>query len=165
MKTNLGTEILYTFWSQRDVSERRTLLLGGGVALLAFVYLVGIDPALTGRKKLEKDVPQLRQQVAEIQFLSQQFAQFSGALSDNIEPITKETIESTLSRRGMKAESLTVSDGVVRLQLKQVDYGNLMDGLMELQKANRMSVEEAKITALTDPAQVDALLTLKQQKR
>lgn len=165
MKNNLLNEILFTFWSQRDLRERRMLLICGAVVGAAIVYLTLIDPAWSGREKLQKSIPQLRLQAAEMQQLSQQYSQFSAALNETISPISKETVEAALSHRGIKAESVSISDDLVRVQLKQVDYGSLMDWALEMQKGNRLTVEEAKITSLKDPAQVDAILTLKQQRR
>jgi type II secretory pathway component PulM len=69
-----------------------------------------------------------------------------------------------LLRRGIKAQTLTSADDIVRLQVTSVAYVNIMEWLLEMQKAARLTVEEAKFTALTEVGQVGVVLTLKQQK-
>lgn len=152
------------FWGQRDARERRMLSIAAVVIVLALVYQIFLDPALTGRTKLLKQIPVLRQQVAEITALSVQKSKLAAGLSQMTEPVTRESVEASLATRGIKAQTLSVSDDIVRLQIQTVAYANIMEWLMETQKSSRLTVEEARFTALPEPAQVNVSLTLKQQR-
>ena len=50
------------FWQARNAQERRTLSIGGAVLGAALFYALLIGPAMDGRSKLQKDLPQLHQQ-------------------------------------------------------------------------------------------------------
>ncbi len=96
--------------------------------------------------------------------MSGQYAQIAAAMTENIEPVTREVLEASLLRRGIKAQSLTASDDIVRLQITSVGYSNMMEWILEMQKAARLTVEDAKVTALPEKGQVGVVLTMKQQK-
>lgn len=150
------------YWSEREPRERKTLTIGAVVVVAALFYLAAIDPAYTGRIALEKSIPVQRQQLAEMNALSVQYNQLAPQLSQGIEPVTREMIESALSTRGMKAQTLSVTDDTVKLQIQSAGYGNLMEWVAEMQKSFRLVVEDAKLTAQTEAGQVNASFTMRQ---
>lgn len=152
------------FWQQREQRERKTLIAGALALALMLIYLLLLNPALSGRARLQEKIPQLRQQLAQMNVLSGQQAALAIGLAEQIPPISKEQLELALARRGVKAQSLAVTDGIVRLQISTVAYQSLMELLTELQKASRLTVEEARLAALPEVGMVSASLTLKQQK-
>ncbi|MFZ6861245.1 type II secretion system protein GspM [Undibacterium sp. Ji67W] len=152
------------FWNERDERERKILTSAAIVIVLALLYLIFLEPAISGRQKLQSQIPVLRQQVAEISALSGQQIKLAASLSQIVEPVTKELVEASLSARGIKTQSLSVTDEIVRIQVQSVAYANIMDWLLESQRASRLTVEEAKITALPESGQVSVVLMLKQQR-
>ncbi|MCX7217733.1 type II secretion system protein GspM [Undibacterium sp.] len=164
MKQSMMLEAAASFWQQRDARERLWLSVGIASIFLAIVYLIFVNPALSNRANLEKKIPQLRLQVAEMAVMSGQYAKIAGEMTADVAPVTREVIESSLQRRGLKAQTLTTADDVVRLQITAASYSNLMEWLLEMQKAARLTVEEIKLTTLTEVGQVSVVLTLKQQK-
>jgi general secretion pathway protein M len=164
MKQSMMLEAAASFWQQRDARERLWLSVGVASIFLAIVYLIFVNPALSNRANLEKKIPQLRLQVAEMAVMSGQYAKIAGEMTADVAPVTREVIESSLQRRGLKAQTLTTADDVVRLQITAASYSNLMEWLLEMQKAARLTVEEIKLTSLTEVGQVSVVLTLKQQK-
>ncbi|HTD02352.1 type II secretion system protein GspM [Undibacterium sp.] len=152
------------YWQQRDLRERRLLIAAFLAVAAAIIYSVLIDPALSGRADLQEEIPQLRQQAAEMAVLSKQSAQLNTAMAENIPAITRETVEASLVRWAVKPQALTVSDDVVRLQLPSIAYSSLMEWLLEMQKSARLTVDEARVTALPEPGMVGATLTLRQQR-
>ncbi|MDO8702689.1 MAG: type II secretion system protein GspM [Undibacterium sp.] len=164
MKLNMMRESFSAFWQQRNAQERR-LLSGATIFLLfALIYWIFVNPAVTNKAKLQVAIPQLRQQVNEMASMSGQYAQIAAAMTENIEPVTREVLEASLLRRGIKAQSLTASDDIVRLQITSVGFSNMMEWILEMQKAARLTVEDAKVTALPEKGQVGVVLTMKQQK-
>ncbi|MFZ6813117.1 type II secretion system protein GspM [Undibacterium sp. Rencai35W] len=164
MKALSLMDAVTSYLQQLETRERRMLLLGVASIVAALLYFIGIDPAWSGKKQLQKAIPQLKQQVAEMDVLSRQSAQLGVAMAENVDAISREAVELSLSRRGVKAQNLSVSDDMVRLQISTVAYPTLMEWLLEMQKSSRLTVEESKLTALAESGQVSATLTMKQQK-
>lgn len=150
------------YWSEREPRERKTLTTGAVVAGVALFYLLAIDPAYTGRIALEKSIPVQRQQLAEINALSVQYNQLAPLLSQGVEPVTKEMIESALSTRGLKAQTLSINDGTVKLQIQSAAYANVMEWVAEMQKSFRLVVEDAKLTGLAETGQISVSFTMRQ---
>lgn len=151
-------------WNRRELRERRIYVALAFVVLLSLIFLVGVDPAMKKIKDLQSNLPVMKQQAALMTHLTEQYGQFSQSLSESIPAVTREAVESSLARRNIKTQSLTVSGEVVRFQVNAVAYANLMEWVLEMQKAARLTVDEAKVTALSDAGQVSVVLTLRQQK-
>lgn len=164
MKQSMIMQTLSVFWQQRDARERRFLSAVIIVSSIALAYSLFVNPALSNSSKLGKSIPKLRQQVSEMANLTGQYAQVATAMTENIAPASREVLEASLLRRAIKTQSLSVSDEIVRLQVSAVAYSNIMEWLLEMQKAARLTVDEAKVTALPEPGQVSLVLTLRQQK-
>ncbi len=161
---SFAKDSVLAYWQQRDMRERRLLLVAFLAVAGAIIYSVLIDPALSGRAELQKQVPQLRQQVAEMAELSKQSGQLNTSIAENIPAITRETVEASLVRWAVKPQTLTVSDDVVRVQLSSIAYSGLMEWLLEMQKSARLTVDDARVTALPETGMVSATLTLRQQR-
>ncbi len=151
-------------WNKRELRERRILLSVGIVIIASLLYLFGIQPALSNIKDLENSTPALKLQAATMANMATQYGALSKTMAENIPAVTRETIESTLARRNIKTQSLTVSNDIVRFQVNVVGYANLMEWILEMQKVARLGVDEVKLTSLTEPGQVSAVLTLRQQR-
>lgn len=161
---SFAKESVLAYWEQRDARERRLLSAAFVVVIAAIIYSLLIDPALSGRADLQKKIPQLRQQVAEMAILSQQSAQMNTAMAENIPAITREIVDASLQRWAVKPQTLSVSDDVVRLQLSSIAYSGLMEWLLEMQKSSRLTVDDARVSALPEPGMVSVTLTLRQQR-
>lgn len=161
---NMIAEGFGSFWRQRNAKERRLLSIATVLVFFALIYSMLINPALSNKAKLEVSIPQLRLQVSEMAAMSGQYAQIATAMAENIEPVSREVLEASLLRKGIKAQSLTASDDIVRVQISSVAYSVIMEWILEMQKAARLTIEEAKLTALPEKGQVGVVLTMKQQK-
>jgi len=156
-------ESVALFWSERDARERSMLGIGMLAVLLLLVYAILFAPALKGRAQLNKDLPTLRQQGAEMQALAKQALQLNGSAAIQPESVSQESIAASLTARGMKPKNLSVNDGLVRLQLDPVSFSNLLSWIDERQKVSRMTVLDANFIAAPQLDTVNATLTLKQQ--
>jgi type II secretory pathway component PulM len=155
---------LQSDWSKREMRERRILIGVAALILASLVYLIGVQPAQSNIRNLENSTPALKMQAATMMNMASQYDALSKVMSENIPVVTREVIESTLLRRNIKTQSLTVSNDVVRFQVNAVAYSNFMEWILEMQKAARLTVDEAKVTALTEPGQVGVVITLRQQR-
>jgi general secretion pathway protein M len=166
LKTTLNRSLqpVSEFWAARNARERRIILVALSVALLAFIYSLLIEPAISGRERLAKDLPRMRQQVAQLQALAREASALPKAEASPSEPISKESLEAALKRKGLKAENVTFTGEIARVQLTAVPFPALLEWLLEMQKTALLSVLEASIPAQSQPGMVNATLTLRQQK-
>ena len=163
---------LQAFWRERNPRERRLLAYGGALLGLLLLWLLGVEPALDGRERWRKDLPQLRADAAQVQALSQQLASAQpraanagGAASS--QPVDKATLETGLSALGLKPQSLSVQEtgGVllVRASFADASFSALTEWLQQQQRSAQLSVSEASVTARDRLDRVDAQLTLRRQ--
>ncbi|OGT00277.1 MAG: general secretion pathway protein GspM [Gallionellales bacterium RIFCSPLOWO2_12_FULL_59_22] len=161
---NRYKQSLAEFWAARDARERTTLAAAAAVAAFGLFYALLIDPALTGREQLNKNLPELRQQVAQMQGLSKEAAMFAGISALPVPELSRESIETALAGKGLKPQSVTLSGGLAKVQFASVSFTGTLEWLGEMQKNAKLSVVDANIVALAQPDMVDAILTLQKSK-
>jgi len=157
-------ETFSAFWLERNARERNILAAGAAFVALALIYLLFINPALSGRAQLDKSLPQMRQQAAELQALARQAAELNAAGAAPAAPVTKETIEAGLARRNIKPQSVLVSGEVIKVQLQGVSFAAVAAWLDEMQKNSRVSLVEGTFDAQSGVDTVNASLTMRQQR-
>jgi general secretion pathway protein M len=152
------------FWQGRSMQERKLLSMGALAIVLALVYLILLAPALSGRAQLEKSLPMLHQQAADLQALSQEAQTLANQAPSTIVPMSKESLEASLTQRGLTAQGVALTSDFAKVQLSGVPFASVIGWLDELQKLNRISVLEASIVAQPVAGMVNVTLALKQQK-
>lgn len=166
LKTGMATVVQASsrYWAERNLREQRMLLAGMAAIVAALVYLLLVSPAQTGIARYHRSLPELRQQVAQLQALTQEAVSLpqgdAGAASV---PLTREGLEASLQRRSLKAE-VSVSGEIVRLQFTGVSFSNLTEWLNEVRPGFQLAVSEATVTAQPTPDIVNASLVLRQQR-
>jgi general secretion pathway protein M len=150
------------FWAARAPRERTILGIGAAVVALALVQLLLVDPALSGRKKLNRDLPTLRQQLAQLQALAKEAAALSVSSPAALPAVSRESIEAALTRGGLTPQSVTLNGNVAQVKLSSASFSGLLSWLDEVQQDARLAVLDANIVALPQPDRVDAVLSLRQ---
>jgi general secretion pathway protein M len=161
---NRSTQSLSEFWSARNARERVMLAAAAVVVLFGLVYWVLINPALSGRERLRASLPAMRQQVAQLQALSKEASSLSATAPPSVPTMTRENLEASLARKGLKAQNISVTGENARLQMPSVSFASLLDWMDDAQKTALLSVVDANIVALGQPGIVNATLTLRQRK-
>lgn len=151
------------FWQARNPRERMMLASLAALLILAVFYLFLVEPALAGREQLSRSVPQLRQQVAEMQTLAKQASSLPPPSQRTRAPLARESLATTLANHGLNAQNLNVSGEIVRLQVSDAAFSNLTNWLGSVRSNLMLEVAEANIVALPQPDRVNATLTLRQQ--
>jgi len=151
-------------WARRDARERALLNAAAGVVVLGLIYLLLMDPALTGREKLNNDLPHLRQQVAQLQTLTKQAASLSGKPAIAAAALDRGSIENSLARNGLKPQSLQLTGDYTKVQLAAASFAGTLAWLDDMQRTALLYVVDADIVALDRPDLVDAKLTLRQTR-
>jgi len=168
LKTGMATvaQASSRYWGERNLREQRMLLAGMAAIVAALVYLLLVSPAQTGIARYQRSLPEMRQQVAQLQALTQEavtLPQGDAAAAATV-PLTREGLEASLQRRGLKAENLSVSGEIVRLQFNGASFSNLTEWINEIRAGFQLAVSEATVTAQPTPDIVNASLVLRQQK-
>jgi general secretion pathway protein M len=153
-----------TFWGERNRRERNMLAATIAVIVLGLFYLLLIDPAVGGRKDLEKKLPALRQQAAEVRATAKEASGLSGKTGAPPAAITRESLEASLQRKGLKPQSVALTGELAKVQLSSASFAGLVDWLDEMQRTARLSVVDANIDAQAQADTVNATLTLRQQR-
>jgi general secretion pathway protein M len=94
-------------WLARTEQERRFLAIGGAVVLAALLYLLLVDPAIEGRAQLRRQLPQLRQQAAELQAMAQEAATLDEQRRAN-RLLVQDAVVTSLPAAGQVDASLTL---------------------------------------------------------
>lgn len=160
----LSRQSFMEFWAARDTRERMMLMAAALVASLGLAYTVLIDPALSGREQLNKSLPVLRQQAAQMQALSKEAATLAGKSAAPSMAMSREHIEAALARKGLKSQNLMLTGDMAKVQLASASFSATLNWLDDMQKTARFSVIEANIVVLPQPDMVNAMLTLRQSR-
>ncbi|MFC4929486.1 type II secretion system protein GspM [Massilia sp. GCM10023247] len=150
------------YWIARTEQERRYLTAGFVVVALALGYLGLVEPAVEGRALLQRSLPALRLQAAEVASMANEARALVGQPAVPVTPMTRETLQASLTARGITPGSLTLTGEFARLQVSNVSFANLVAWLDAQRRENRIAVQEGTFTAQDPLGQVDASLTLRQ---
>ena len=156
-------ETFGAFWEERDIRERKALILAAGLILLTLLYLLFINPPLTGRIQLDKNLPVLRQQAAELQAMAGEAAQLGQQAAPPSQPLSKELVDAALTRHGLKAKNVVVTGEMLKVEFTGASFAALMNWLDEMQRIARAAVVESAVDVQPALDTVNATLTLRQQ--
>jgi general secretion pathway protein M len=152
-----------TFWAARNKREQNLLAVAAVVIVFGLFYLLLIDPALGGRKDLEKALPALRQQSAELQAMARDVSALASKNGTPAPELTREGIEASLNGKGLKPQSVLLTGEMAKIQLNAVSFAGIVDWLQDAQKTLHLSVADASVEAQQKPDTVNVSLTLRQQ--
>jgi type II secretory pathway component PulM len=127
------------FWQARTEQERKLLTVGGAVVGLALFYSLLIDPALSGSDKLRKQLPELRQQEAEMQALAREASSLQGQNSIAPTPMTRDSLNAGLSARGLNPQSINVTGEYAKLQFNGAQFAGLVAWLDAMRTESRIN--------------------------
>lgn len=150
------------YWMARTEKERTYLTVGGATVAGALVYMLAIDPAVSGIDKLNKQLPELRLQAAQMEGLALEAGELARAPAPQVTPMTKEALTASLTARSLSPTSLAMTGDYAKLQFTGVSFAGLYAWLQEQRSQHRIEVNDIAVTAATPVGQVDATLTLRQ---
>lgn len=152
------------FWNERNKREQNMLAAGIAVVAIALIYMLLLDPAMSGRSALEKKLPALRQQSAEVQDLAREAQALGSKTAAPPSAVTRESLETSLSGKGLKAQNLAVTGELIKVQFNGASFAAMIDWLAELQRNARVTVLDAKVEAQAQADIVNGSFTLRQQR-
>jgi general secretion pathway protein M len=152
-----------TWWDARNEQEQRMLAIGGIVVALGLVWGVLVDPALSGRARLEQELPLKNQQLAELQALAGEATQLAAQPPVQPQPLSKDGVAARLQAAGLTTQNLAVTGDYIKVEFKGVPFAGLVTWLDAMRREQRVSVQEGSVTQQGPAGQVDANLTLRQE--
>jgi type II secretory pathway component PulM len=146
-------------WKSRTLRERRVLLIGATLLAVLLIWWSLIDPALSTRKKMQEQLPELQAQSAQLQALAKEVAELPAAPPAG-QPLSRQALEYLLTASGLKAQQITMADNTVTLNFSDVSFVVLTEWLQKVQREQQLFVIEATVTARERLDRVDATLSL-----
>lgn len=151
------------FWRSRNQRERRILIAGTALLSIMLIWLLLIDPALDARTRWQKDLPMMRDQLAQMRALSAQVSSLparSASSPASAAELSRTAIERSLNDQGLKAQTLNLTAQGLSASFADVPFGALTEWLQQSQSSARLVVTDAAISARERLGRVDARLTL-----
>ena len=176
------TPALKEKWTLMSKRERLMVIAAGLVVGLGILFGLLIDPALSGSKKINQDLPSLRSDLAKVQAWTTEAKRLSSETTLASAAFTgsaRTEVEKSLQRAGLKdstavgvtsagltsAVTITGSDEQLQIKINDVAYPGLMDWLNSVQKELRARVTRAAIVRSGQGARVTAEIELTFAKR
>lgn len=151
---------LWEFWGARDARERVMLTVAAVTVAAALYYVLLIAPAMTGRDRLAKSLPNLRQQTVQLQAMAKDAGEFSA--KGAVAAMSEESIKAALARKGLIPQGVVLTGDNVKVQLATVSFAAMLDWLDDIQKNDGVSLLDATVAAQAQPDMVNATLILRQ---
>lgn len=163
-RINILKQQAAAFWNERNKREQNMLAAGIAVVVISLFYMLLINPAMSGRSDLEKKLPALRQQSAEVQTLAREAQALGSKVAAPPPAVTRESIEASLNGKGLKAQNLAVTGELIKVQFNGASFAAIAEWLGELQRNLRVTVLDANVEAQTQADIVNGTFTLRQQR-
>ena len=159
---------LTTFWRERAPRERAVLSALAGVVALALVFLLLVEPAWLGIKRLQSSLPTLRAQVAQLDGLLAEVKTLrSRPQAATVAPAeARAALEKSLAGAGLKAARIAaLSDGDVQMTFAAVPFAQWSSWLAATERELGARAISVKATSNGTPGQVDVELALRLARR
>jgi general secretion pathway protein M len=152
------------FWEQRQPRERLWIAAAGTLVVMALVYLTLIEPALSGIARLQRALPSLRAQSAELQTLLAESRALrsrpavAGSGAQQMQP----AVEQSLAGAGLKAARIVpLSGGALQLTFNDVSYSAWSAWLARAERELGMHAVSVTARAAQAPGNADIELALR----
>jgi general secretion pathway protein M len=142
-------EALAQRWAALGPRDRRMLSIGLTLLSATFVYFVLFEPAFLGRKKLQDELPALRQQLGQVESLGSEARRLTAVPAglDNPEAL-KGLIEQSVASSGLKSQLLQVTQtgDLIEARFKAVPFSQWLLWLDSASRETRMRIVDASMT-------------------
>lgn len=156
------------FWNQRAPREKAVLIALAVVVLAAVLYLVLIEPAATGIKRLERGLPQTRSQAAQLDALLGEVKTLKARPQvATVSPTeARGAIDKSLAAAGLKAARIVpLSDGDLQITLSNVPFASWVVWLAGIERELGARAISVNANSTGTPGQVDVELALRLARR
>lgn len=161
-------DAIKAFWNERAPRERLILALLALVLGIAIVFLVLIEPAATGIKRLERGLPQARTQAAQLDTLLSEVKSLKARaqVATVSAQEARGAIEKSLAAAGLKASRIVpLSDGDIQLTFANVSFSTWATWLAATERELGARTTSVVANGNATPGNVDVELALRLARR
>jgi general secretion pathway protein M len=153
---------LRSYWLGLSRRERTLSGAGIGIVLCAAAFLVAVEPAWETRARLRTELPELREQTAELTALAQEAERLREHLEARPRAAElKDAIGQSLSRAGLDSASIAVGgEAQWTVRAQAVPAGQWLGWLEQVARELRLRVGSARIARSDGVGLVDVEATL-----
>jgi general secretion pathway protein M len=154
---------LQQYWSERAPRERRLLTVGAGFLGVVVLYLLLVDPAASGIRRLERLLPQTRAQAEELESLASEAKSLRSAAPAAApgSADARSAIGTTLEAAGLKsAHSVPLANGDVHLSFLDVPFAKWASWLATAERTLGVHTVSVTAKATATPGNADIEVSL-----
>ena len=152
------------FWAERAPREKSVLIALAAIIIAALIYLITVEPAMTGITRLERGLPQTRAQAAKLDALLAEVKNLrTRAQVATLSPTeTRTAVEKSLAAAGLKAARVVpLSDGDLQLTFANVPYAGWAIWLASVERELGGRATSVTANSTPTPGNVDVELALR----
>lgn len=161
-------DALLAFWNERAPRERAAIVLMGAIAAIAVVYLVLIEPAVSGIARLERGLPHTRSQAAQLDALLAEVKTLKARPQvATVSPAeSRAAIDKSLAAAGLKATRIVpLADGDLQIALANVPFAAWSSWLAAIERELGARAITVNANGTGTPGAVDVELVLRLARR
>lgn len=161
-------ESLLQRWQLMTPRERRAVIAGAALLVVAAVWLLLFEPAWDGRRKLQAELPALRAQLAQVEHLATEARRLAAVPAASDSPQAARTqLEQSIEAAGLKPAlaQLTLNGTLFELRFKSVPHGAWLAWLDAATRETRLRVVDAAVTREAGIGVVSVRMALEMPRR
>jgi general secretion pathway protein M len=148
---------LRTRWSAMSGRERAITLGAAAVLLVAFLFLVAFEPAWQGRSRLVRELPQLREQAAQLEQLGQEAKRLKAEVQNAVPAAgLADAVNASLAQKGLEGKLASVGEGRVQVSFEGAHAGVLLTWIESVQRELRVRAASVVLNQTDKPGTVNA---------
>ena len=143
-------ENLLQKWASLAPRDRRMLVIAGAFLGVIIFWQLLLEPAWVGRQRLEKSLPKLRAEVAQMDSLAAEARELANAAEAPAESVAQVTtrLEQSLAGRGMDKEMAKVQaqGDIIEVRFHQAPFENWVFWLDGAVRETRTRIVDLSVT-------------------
>ena len=148
-------------WQVRNQREKQGLTLAAAVVISWLGWVLLVNPALRGRAHWQRELPTMQNELSQMRSLLKDISKLPPHSKDSSLPVSRQTLESSLNEKGLRAENLEILDGHVKVRFIDISFSSFAELLQQWQITSQLVVEEVTVTARDRIDRVDVSVSLK----
>lgn len=138
--SSIRTPQLRGKWDALSAKDQRAVLVAAVVVIAALIWLLGMEPAMKARERLERELPALQTQAAEVSSLAAEAKRLKAqAATATATSASAEAVKATLTRANLTANVSTGSDGRMTVTGKAQPAAQVLAWVSEVARELRLA--------------------------
>jgi len=148
-------------WQVRNQREKQWLTLAAAILISWLGWVLLVNPALRGRAHWQRELPTMQNELAQMRSLLSDISKLPPHSKESLVPVSRQTLETSLVEKGLRAENLEIADGYVKARFIDISFSSFAELLQQWQITSQLVVEEVTVTARDRIDRVDVSVSLK----